>query len=81
MTPASCTMCIFYSPNLTSRDGQGLCRRHPPTTYVITNGSASVWPTVRPSDWCAEGEPGVSHDSLLAGKKLIKGEKGNGHHH
>lgn len=81
MTPASCTMCIFYSPILKSPNGDGICRRHPPTSYALPNGSISVWPTVRPFDWCAEGEQGVSHDSLAAGKELIKSDKGNGHHH
>ena len=81
MTPVSCTMCIYYSPNLSSPDGQGVCRRHPPTAYLIAQGTVSVWPTVRPSDWCADGEQGVSHDSVQAGKDLMKKGKGNGHRH
>ncbi len=81
MMPASCTLCIFYSPDLKRPDGLGVCRRHPPTAVLIQNGAVSIWPTVRPMDWCAEGEQGVSHDSLQAGKELIKGDKGNGHHH
>jgi hypothetical protein len=74
-------MCIFYSPDLTSKDGSGVCRRHPPTAYLTQMGTFTVWPTVRPMDWCAEGEQGVSHDSLNAGKALMKGVRGNGHHH
>jgi hypothetical protein len=74
-------MCIFYTPNLKSPEVTGICRRHPPTTYLIARGTVSVWPTVRPPDWCAEGEQGVSHDSLQAGKELMKGDKGNGRRH
>jgi hypothetical protein len=81
MMPASCTMCIFYSPDLISGEGKGACRRHPPTAYPIPPTTISVWPTVRPQDWCAEGEQGVSHDSLAAGKELVKGDKSNGHRH
>ncbi|MGA2504222.1 MAG: hypothetical protein ABSG01_09050 [Anaerolineales bacterium] len=82
MTPASCTMCIYYSPDLKSADGSGICRRHPPTPYLLQIGPVAVWPTVRPMDWCADGEQGMSHDSLAAGKALIKkGDKGNGHRH
>jgi hypothetical protein len=75
-------MCIFYSPVLRSPDGNGVCRRHPPVAYAVgPNASVSVWPVVKPSDWCADGEQGVSHDSLQAGKELMKGDKGNGHRH
>jgi hypothetical protein len=74
-------MCVYYSPNLKSGDGTGTCRRHPPTTYLIPQGTVSVWPTVRHQDWCADGEQGVSHDSLQAGKELLKGDRGNGHRH
>ena len=81
MTPASCTMCVFYTPDLKSPEGLGVCRRHPPTIHLIPQGPLTIWPSVRHLDWCADGEQGVSHDSLQAGKELIKGDKGNGHHH
>jgi hypothetical protein len=81
MMPASCTMCIYYSPSLQSKDGHGICRMHPPSTHYFPQGTVSTWATVRPSDWCAEGEQGVSHDSVQAGKDLIrKSDKGNGRH-
>jgi hypothetical protein len=75
-------MCTFYSPDLSSKDGQGICRCHPPIAYLTQGGPYTVWPTVRPMDWCADGEQGVSHDSIKAGQDLVKkGDRGNGHRH
>lgn len=84
MTPASCTLCKFYSPNMKDPNGHGLCRRKPPTAFPMGMGpkgsiTLTVWPTVKPSDWCAEGESGVSHDSAAAGQQVL--DKKNGHHH
>jgi hypothetical protein len=78
MTPASCTMCKYYSPSLSPTSEQGICRRHPPTVFIMPNGIVSGWPSVRPQDWCAEGETGVSHDSVTAGRLLM--DKKNGKH-
>lgn len=78
MIPASCTMCRYYSPNLTNRNENGICRRHPPQPFPMAQGALTVWPSVRPQDWCAEGESGMSHDSVAAGKMLL--DKKNGDH-
>jgi hypothetical protein len=78
MIPISCTLCRWYSPNLTNRDGQGVCRRHPPAAYPMAQGGITIWPSVRPQDWCGEGESGISHDSVAAGKTIL--DKGNSDH-
>jgi hypothetical protein len=78
MSPTSCTLCRFYSPILQDANGQGVCRRHPPAAGILPQGIVTLWPTVRPMDWCAEGEQGVSHDSLAAGQNLL--DKKNGRH-
>lgn len=79
MIPTSCTMCTYYTPNLQDKNGHGICRRHPPTATLVPQGNVTVWPTVRPSDWCADGESGVSHDSLAAGQSILK-DKNHGRH-
>jgi hypothetical protein len=72
MLPASCTLCKFYSPDLSNPQGLGICRRHPPTAFPAGPGQVmTIWPTVKQTDWCADGEPGVSHDSTAAGKNLL----------
>jgi hypothetical protein len=38
----------------------------------------TIWASVRPSDWCGEGEPGMSGDSIAAGKQAL--DKKNGKH-
>lgn len=82
MSVAACPFCKFYSPVLSDKQGIGICRKHPPTAFPVqAQMSISVWPTVKPSDWCAEGEQGVSHDSVQAGKDLMEGDKGNGRHY
>jgi hypothetical protein len=82
MTPASCTMCTFYTPDLKDPRNAGTCRRHTPNAYPVGgNNALTVWPTVLPHDWCAEGEQGVSHDSRLAGQALMENDKKNGRHH
>lgn len=73
MIPVSCTMCQFYTPDLTSKNNTGICRRHPPRAFLVPQGAVAVWPIVKPSDWCAEGEAGVSTDSKKAGEDLMNG--------
>jgi hypothetical protein len=46
---------------------------------ILPQGIAAIWPTVRATDWCGEGEAGISHDTQAMGKALM--DKGNGHHH
>lgn len=80
LVPASCNLCSYYSPDLTNPQGLGICRRKPPIVYLTTQGPVTVWPSVRPMDWCGEGNPGVSHDSRKAGEMILK-DKGNGNKH
>ena len=79
MTPVTCTLCKYYSPDFTNQQGAGICRRHPPVPYLTPQGIVTVWPSVRKTDWCADGESGTSHDSLAVGEQIIA--KGNGNIH
>lgn len=81
MIPVACPFCKFYSPNLKDPSGLGLCHRRPPVGFPTgPNQTITVWPVVGPHNWCGDGEAGVSHDSLQAGKDLMKGRgNGNGH--
>jgi len=82
MNPASCPLCKFYTPDLNPQaaPGNGVCRRKPPVAVLVPNGMVvAIWPTVRATDWCVEGEPGISHDTSAMWKALM--DKGNGHHH
>ena len=80
LIPASCNLCSYYSPNLADPNGNGVCRRKPPTVYPMPQGLLTVWPTVKPLDWCGEGDPGISHDTKRAGELLLE-KRGNGHNH
>jgi hypothetical protein len=81
MTPASCLLCLYYTPDLNPQaaPGNGICRRKTPVPVLIPQGAFTVWPTVKPTDWCGEGEAGISHDTKAMGNALL--DKGNGHRH
>jgi len=82
MIPTSCPFCKYYSPDLKSGTGNGVCHKRPPAAVLISQGVISIWPPVAPANWCAEGEQGISAESVKAGEDLIKkGDKGNGHRH
>jgi hypothetical protein len=72
MMPKSCVLCQFYTPDMTNPT-LGVCRKHPPTVYPMANGAVTIWPSVKQTDWCGEGQAGMSSDSVLAGKQAMHG--------
>lgn len=48
--PGTCNACVMFHA------ATAMCRAAPPV--VLQNGS-SVWPTVKPTDWCGAFYPGT----------------------
>ncbi len=55
-----CLDCDFYQP-LSSVQGRGECRRHPPSvqSYARMSDPVAVFPTVSMNFWCGDGAPEV----------------------
>jgi len=54
----SCETCRYFSV----REGNGICRRHPPQVFVFQSARGdhlpvTEWPQVLPDEWCGEIEP------------------------
>ena len=68
----SCPLCRYYSPDLVNPQGLGVCRRRPPVVFPMPNGaSLTCWPMVKKSDWCGDGAPGISADSVALGQAFL----------
>ena len=57
----NCGTCAYA--RLNNRSGELECHKNPPQVVVIKWSTMTVWPDVRPSDWCdawANGDTAVT---------------------
>lgn len=50
-----CGNCRYFLQNLPN--GEGACRRYPPSALAIGQGMNGFFPPVKPSIWCGEHQP------------------------
>lgn len=53
MMPVGCASCVFYSPHPMGA-AKGQCRHGAPVLDMAPAGPRTIWPLVRPTDFCGE---------------------------
>lgn len=54
LSEVGCASCFFFSPNPRNGSAKGQCRSRAPVLDMAPDGPRTIWPLVRPEDWCGE---------------------------